>query len=202
MQGSSGKASLRRELGVGQDESVVLTVGRLSHEKAHADLVAALSHLREAVPVRLIIVGEGPERKRIEETARGLGADRRVTLTGFLSDPRPYYAIADVFAMSSLTEGSPMALLEAMAARVPVVATAVGGIPEIVQDGESALLVPPRDPAALATALARALSEPEQSRRRAEQAFSALKERHSPQARVRAVARLYRDLAKQHAHRH
>ena len=89
-----------------------------------------------------------------------------------------------------------------MAARVAVVATAVGGIPEIVQDGESALLVPPRDPAALATALARALSEPEQSRRRAEQAFSALKERHSPQARVRAVARLYRDVAKQHAHRH
>ena len=137
MQRSSDKASLRRELGVGQDERVVLTVGRLSHEKAHADLVAALSHLREEAPVRLIIVGEGPERKRIEEAARGLGVDRRVTLTGFLSDPRPYYAIADVFAMSSLTEGSPMALLEAMAARVPVVATAVGGIRRSSRTGKA-----------------------------------------------------------------
>jgi glycosyltransferase involved in cell wall biosynthesis len=182
----------------------VLTVGRLSREKAHTDLVLAMKRLRELapeIPTRLIVVGEGPERDRIQQTARECDLAESVTLTGFASDPRPYYAIADVAVLSSLTEGSPNALLEAMAARVPVVATAVGGIPEIVQDRESALLVPARQPDALAAALASTFADPAAAIRRAAAARALIETRHSPQARVAQLSKLYRESI-EHAHRH
>ncbi len=192
--GVPDSSALRSRLGIAPGERVVLTVGRLSFEKAHTDLVTAISRLPPNDSVRLIIVGEGPERGRIEQTIRDLGLGARVTLAGFVRDPRPYYAAADIVALSSLTEGSPNALLEAMAAGVPGVATAVGGIPEIVQDSESALLGPSRQPEALASALAATLADPEAGRRRAANARSLVERRHSPQARVLFLAKLYRDL--------
>lgn len=192
--GVPDSTALRSRLGIAPGERVVLTVGRLSFEKAHTDLVTAISRLPPQVSPRLIIVGEGPERGRIEQTIRDLGLGARVTLAGFVRDPRPYYGAADIVALSSLTEGSPNALLEAMTAGVPVVATAVGGIPEIVEDSESALLVPSRQPEALASALAATLADPEAARRRAANARSLIESRHSPQARVLFLAKLYRDL--------
>lgn len=195
---------LRRRLGLSDSVRVLLTVGRLSHEKAHTDLIAAVKRLREldpALPAHVIIVGEGPERARIEAAAREMGVAGSVTLAGQVDDPRPYYAAADAVVLSSLTEGSPNALLEAMAAGVPVVATAVGGIPEIVADEESALLVPARRPAALAAAIARTLAGPEAARGRALRARALIESRHSPQARTRYLADLYHQLV-QHAHCH
>jgi glycosyltransferase involved in cell wall biosynthesis len=197
-------SGLRAGLGVAMGERVVLTVGRLSREKAHTDLVLAISRLRELAPhisTRLIIVGEGPERDRILETARACGLAESVTLAGFVRDPRPYYAIADAAVLSSLTEGSPNALLEAMAACVPVVATAVGGVPEIVQDRESALLVPSQQPDALAAALASIFADPVSASRRAAAARSLIEMRHSPQERVAHLAKIYRESI-EHAHRH
>jgi glycosyltransferase involved in cell wall biosynthesis len=212
MDGLPDASGLRAGLGLAVGERVVLTVGRLSQEKAHVDLVLAMKRLRELspqTPARLIIVGDGPERDRIQQAARVCGLAESVTLAGFVRDPRPYYAIADVVVLSSLTEGSPNALLEAMAARVPVVATAVGGIPEIVQDLESALLVPSRQPHALAAALASIFADPASASRRAAAARVLIETRHSPQARVTQLVKIYRESienanenANENAHRH
>jgi glycosyltransferase involved in cell wall biosynthesis len=126
------KLELRHQLGFDQRTRVLLCVGRLSHEKGHGDLVRAFPKTRELVansPLHLVLVGEGPERPRIEELCRSLNLTDAVTLAGQQDDINPYYAIADVFLLPSLTEGCPNVLLEAMAAGVPVVATAVGGVP-------------------------------------------------------------------------
>ena len=150
-------SALRRQLGLDSRTRVVLSVGRLSREKGHADLIRAFPRVREllgSVPVRLVLVGEGPERSRIEELCRSLCLTNAVTLAGQQDDPNPYYAIADVFALPSHSEGSPNVLLEAMAAGIPVVATAVGGVPELVSNGRDALLVNKHDRAGLASAVA------------------------------------------------
>jgi glycosyltransferase involved in cell wall biosynthesis len=198
MVGALDREAARSRLGIGKEERVVATVGRLSSEKAHVDLVRAVVKLDELdhdLPVRVVIAGEGPERSSIERLARELGISERVTLTGFLADSRPVYAAADVIALSSLSEGSPNALLEAMAAGVPVVATAVGGIPEIVTNEETALLVAPRSPEALAAAIRRVFAEPEASRARADRAGIIVASRYSPSERVRKLAELYREVA-------
>ena len=117
-------------------------MGRLSREKDHLSLLRAVSQLRD-LNMQLVIVGEGPERVAIESAIRELALSDAVTMTGQVPSAEPYYGIADVAVLSSLSEGSPNALLEAMAAGVPVVATAVGGVPEIVTHRESALLIEP-----------------------------------------------------------
>ena len=153
-------SALRRQLGLDSRTRVLLSVGRLSREKGHADLIRAFPRVREllgSVPVRLVLVGEGPERSRIEELCRSLCLTNAVTLAGQQDDPNPYYAIADVFALPSHSEGSPNVLLEAMAAGIPVVATAVGGVPELASNGRDALLVNKHDRAGLASAVAQLL---------------------------------------------
>ena len=195
MVGALNREAARSRLGIGNEERVVATVGRLSSEKAHVDLVRAVALLDRDMPVRILIAGEGPERSSIEHLARELGISERVTLAGFLGDPRPLYAAADVIALSSLSEGSPNALLEALAAGIPVVATAVGGIPEIVTNEETALLVAPHSPEALAAAIRRIFAEPEASRARADRARTVIASRHSPAERVRKLTELYREVA-------
>jgi glycosyltransferase involved in cell wall biosynthesis len=122
----------------------------------------------------------------------------RVMLVGATRQMAPYYAAADVVAISSIKEGSPNVLLEAMAARVPVVATRVGGIPEIVTHQESALLVPPGNPTALADALAHVLSHPDEARALADRAHQVILDRHSPSTRARLLAGIYDSIIRVH----
>ena len=136
-------------------------------------------------------LGEGRERAAIERTIQELGLQQAVELTGHVRDVRPYYRRAQVLAISSVSEGSPNVLLEAMAAGVPVVATAVGGIPEIVSHGETALLVKPCDPVSLAAALNQVLSDHGLAARLAGNARQLIAERYSPQARAQALMDLY-----------
>jgi glycosyltransferase involved in cell wall biosynthesis len=156
------KSELRHQLGLEDGTRVLLCVGRLSHEKGHADLIRAFPKMRELsgdLPLRLVVVGEGPERPRIERLRRSLNLTNSVTLTGQQDDIGPYYGIADVFVLPSLSEGCPNVLLEAMAARVPVVATEVGGIPEIVTNGRDAILIKRRDRDGLAKAAVEVLKD-------------------------------------------
>jgi glycosyltransferase involved in cell wall biosynthesis len=191
---------LRARLRIAEGERVVLTIGRLSREKAQADLLRAFKLLtRDATRVtveglRLIIVGDGPERARLEHLASELELDNRVIFAGQSNDVAPFYATADVFALPSHSEGSPYVLLEAMAAGVPFVATEVGGVPEIVADEESALLVPVRDEAAMARALARLLSDRELARSLTSKASALAATRHAPETYLRSLARLYREV--------
>jgi glycosyltransferase involved in cell wall biosynthesis len=185
---------LRERLGLREGECVVLTVGRLSREKAQADLLRAFARLTRAntdASARLVIVGDGPERGRLEQLSAELGLGARTVFAGQTHDVAPFYAAADLFALPSHSEGSPYALLEAMAAGVPAAATAVGGVPEIVADGESALLVAPRDEEALARALARLLSDPALARALAAKASTLAATRHAPETFLRSLTRLY-----------
>jgi glycosyltransferase involved in cell wall biosynthesis len=185
-------AALRSRLGIPPSRKVVLIVGRLSREKDHWSLLDAIHRLPPRLAPHLLIVGDGPERGAIQTRIRALGMDGAVTLAGQTPSAEPFYSIADVAVLSSRSEGSPNALLEAMAAQVPVVSTRVGGVPEIVADGESALLVAPGDASAMADALGALLSSPELARKIAGRARELIAARHTPDARVRRLVGIYR----------
>jgi glycosyltransferase involved in cell wall biosynthesis len=192
---SSNPEATRARLGIRQTDRVILAVGRLSKEKAHIDLVSAVALLDKRKPetaVRLVIVGEGPERAEIEQAVRSAGIEDLVKMPGHVSDVRDYYECADVMVISSVSEGSPNVLLEAMAADVPIVTTAVGGIPEIVNDREHALLVAPRDAAAMAEAIEFVLSNPEAADKMAIAARALAATQYSPAGRARSLVELYR----------
>lgn len=186
-------AQLRARLPIAAGEKIALIVGRLSREKDHLMLLDALAAIPGAP--HLLIVGDGPERGAIEERLRATGQTRQVTLVGQVPTAEPYYAMADMAVLSSLSEGSPNALLEAMAAGVPVVATQVGGVPEIVTHQESALLVQPGDRQAMGSAIARLLTENGLSPRLAQRAREIVEQRHSPVERARQLCAIYRSLA-------
>jgi glycosyltransferase involved in cell wall biosynthesis len=191
--------ALRSRFSIATDERIVLAVGRLSKEKAHIDLLAAFSRLRASNPeakARLIIVGDGPERGRLENAADSFGCKESVVFAGQVSDVRPFYAAADVFALPSHSEGSPNVLLEAMAAEIPVMATKVGGVPEIVEDNVSALLVPANDPPALAAAIARVLIDSELAQRLTANASALVATRYTPENYVRSLTESYREIVK------
>lgn len=146
----------------GRAASVIGAAGRLVRLKGHADLLRAAALLRAGWPaLRVEIAGEGPERPALQDEARRLGLEDRVTFLGWQTDISPALARWDVLVQPSLDEGFGLAALEAMAAGLPVVATRVGGLPEVVDEGSTGLLVPPADPASLAAALERLLRHPD-----------------------------------------
>lgn len=187
-------AAVRSHLGVRDDERLLLVIGRLSREKAQADLLQAFGLLHKQSPelkAKLLIIGDGPERSALETATSSMGLSQLVIFAGQLSGVDPYYRAADVMALPSHSEGSPYVLLEAMGARLPVVATAVGGVPEMVTDGETALLVPPREPQAMARALHRVLHEDELAQRLAGEAFKLVSTRFSPEAYLQRLTAIY-----------
>jgi len=148
------RARLRREWGMGDHDTVVLVAGALERRKGHATLFAAARLLAPSMPeVRYVVCGRGSQETALRAEAHALGD--AVLFAGFRSDVDACLAAADVAAMPSLQEGLGVAALEAMAAARPLVASRVGGLAEAVVHGETGLLVPAADPAALATALAR-----------------------------------------------
>jgi glycosyltransferase involved in cell wall biosynthesis len=188
---------LRTRLGIAHGERVVLTVGRLSREKAHIDLLAAYKLLQDTNPAiasKLIIVGDGPERARLEATVDAQGLKEHVIFAGQVSEVQVFYAAADVVVLPSHSEGSPNVLLEAMAASLPIVATAVGGVTEVVKTEESALLVPAQDPNALAAAIARVLTDQDLASRLITKSAALIAERFTPPKYVRALVEIYREV--------
>ena len=161
----AGGGEALHALGVPPGAPVVGNVAALTGHKDHATLVAAMALLRARVPeARLVIAGEGELRPALEARARELGLADRVVFAGFRHDLDRLLPAFSVFCLSSRLEGLGTSLLDAMAFGLPVVATAAGGIPEAVEDGVTGRLVPPRDPAALADALAEALGNEERRR--------------------------------------
>jgi sugar transferase (PEP-CTERM/EpsH1 system associated) len=151
---------VRQELGLKCEELVIGTVGRLSPEKGGVDvLVRAVERLRQTHPrARLLVVGDGALRPDLERVASELGSN--AIFAGTRTDVARLLSAMDIFVLPSLKEAMPIALLEAMAMRLPVIATTVGGVPEIVDDGKTGLLVPPGDEAALHRALYRLADDP------------------------------------------
>jgi glycosyltransferase involved in cell wall biosynthesis len=145
----------------GEGEPVLLAVGRLVAKKDYPTLLEALCILRRTYPARLIILGEGPERSRLEALARKLGIEQFISMPGFRSNPFPYFARANAYALSSISEGMPSSLIEALACGCPVVSTdCPAGPSEILDSGRYGALVPVGDPQALAEALLDSLTKP------------------------------------------
>ncbi len=177
---SQQNSELRASLGIPPGVPVIGAVGRLDIQKAHERLIEAARKLTDAGQDAIyLIVGEGVERPRLESLVRNLGLSDRVLLPGYRSDIKPFLAIMDLFVLPSRREGTPMALLEAMAMRKPVVATAVGGVPDVLTDGIDGIMLPESGVGGLSDALLRLLRDPalahqmaRSGRRRVETEFS------------------------------
>jgi len=152
--------SARRSLGVADDALLVGTIGRLNEQKGHRYLVEAAAALLPSRPkAHLVIVGDGDQMDALKTQAASLGLASRITFAGHRADVPALLGAIDVFAISSTYEGTPLALFEAMAAGKAIVSTAVDGCREVLEDGVTALLVPPRDSPALAAALGRVVDD-------------------------------------------
>jgi len=195
--GAHDVQALRSLLGLAEDERLILAVGRLSQEKAHIDLLRAVKILvatHSEINARLVIVGDGPERGTLDGAAASLGIQDRVVFTGQARNVGVYYAAADVLVNPSHSEGSPYVLLEAMTAGLPIVATEVGGVPEMVENNKTALLVPAGDPQTMAEAIARMLSDEQLAQRLAENASKLGSLRFSPDNYVRSLVEVYSEV--------
>lgn len=186
----------REQLGIPEDCPVIGTITRLEPQKANEEFLHAVARIAPEMPrLVVLIAGDGPERQQLEALAERLGLVPQVRFLGWRTDAVELLGALDVFCMSSRWEGCPMVLLEAMAMRRPVVATDIGGVREIVVDGETGLLVPCADSGAMAAAIGRLVTNDgdrqrmgEAGRRRVEQVFGA------PDM-LAGYARLYRRLA-------
>ena len=182
------RAAARVELGLG-DAWVVGTVGRLDDYKNQAMLVRAMAPMLSS-RVRLVLVGDGPSRAAVEAVVAGLPEPRWVVVAGRRMDVPKLLPAFDVFALPSKTEGLPLVVPEAMAVGLPIIATAVGGLPSVVDDGETGLLVPV-DEAALRTAIERLAAAPEATREMGRRARTVALTRYSHDRMVDAYLDLY-----------
>ena len=189
------RAAARNSLGVRGDGPVVGIVGRLVPIKDVGTFLRALALLRERAPdTRALVVGDGDERPALERLAAELGLADTVTFTGWRSDMPAVFAAIDVLALTSLNEGSPVTLIEGLAARRAIVATAVGGVPDVIREGTTGLLVPPRDPRATADAVAVLLADASLRSRLGDAGRAEVTARYDSARLVADVERLYLEL--------
>lgn len=190
------KTSVKRSLlGAGAEPiegPMVLNVARLVPQKGLSYLVQAAKQVLGARPdVRFAIIGQGDLKEDLARQISELGLEGKVVLAGIRSDIPEILAASDLFVLSSLWEGLPISLLEAMSSGCPVVATEVGGVGRVLEDGVTGLLVPPEDPDALAHALLRSLNDPAEAQTRAGAAREWVHRHYSMEAWVRQLERLY-----------
>ncbi len=175
----AARGRIRAELGLGA-APVVISTSRFHPQKGVRHLVDAFALLRASSPAaRLVLVGDGAERPDLEGQAQQLGLGDSAVFTGFRKDVADLLRAADLFALPSLGEGHPNGALEAMAAGLPVVASGVGGVPDVVVDGETGLLVPPCEAAPLRDALARLIAAPDLAARLGRAGRERVRERFS-----------------------
>jgi glycosyltransferase involved in cell wall biosynthesis len=189
------RGALRREAGIPTGALLVGMVGRLVPIKDVPTFLQAARIIRRAKPdAHVALVGDGEERPALESLCRELGLGERVTFFGWRRDLGAVYGDLDVVVNTSRNEGTPVALIEALAAEKPVVATRVGGTPDLLGEGERGRLVLPGEPEALARAVLETLEESEAAHRRAQAGREHVLKRHSLDRLVRDVDALYREL--------
>lgn len=192
-------AAVRAELGIDPSAPVAGIIGRLTPQKDHATFMQAAKQISEGLPeARFLIVGEGPLREDLQAQASTLGLEGTVRFCGLRQDIPAVLAAVDLLVFSSQWEGLPVSLLEGMAAARPVVSTNVGGVAGVALNDETALLVPPADPAALAGACLRLLRDPEMRERFGEAGLSRVRDQYSSQAMLRRTTALYEELWQHH----
>lgn len=191
----------RHSLGIGPDQPVVLALGRLSEEKGHTsliDAVACLRSQRQALP-RILIAGDGPLRSELEARIVRLELQQHIQLLGRRSDTADLLAAADVFVQPSRYEPLSLSVLEAMSAGLPVIGARIGGIPDLIRDNDSGLLVPPNDATALAAALALLIDDEQLRQRLGDSAGRRVRRHFSPEQAVAQTVVCYHTLLGQTA---
>lgn len=190
-----GRAETRRLLGVPRERFVVGWIGRMTGVKRTDDVLLAVRRLRElGVDACLCMVGDGPDRDHVERRAHDLGIMRHCLFLGYQDTVAPYYAAFDALVLPSGNEGTPVSAIEALAAGRPVVATRVGGVPDVVRDGTDGFLVEPGAVDDLADRLARLAADPELARRMGAAGRERVLARYSVGRLIDDVDRLYRSL--------
>ena len=165
---ASGICSFREEIGIPSGRKLIGFLGRLIHAKGCDQLIHAIANIDKGDRnFSLAVAGDGPERKSLEALAKKLDVYEMIHFCGFRSDTEHIYSSLDLLVLPSREEGTPLVLLEGMLRGVPVVATRVGGIPEVLKDRVNGLLVPSEDPIALADAIADSLNKPDETKKRA-----------------------------------
>jgi len=191
----ASRRETRRVIGIGEDTFVVGWFGRMTAVKRTGDVVRALRTLVDRdVDARLLLVGDGPERGALERQAHELGVMKRCLFLGYQVDVARYYDAIDVLLLPSANEGTPVSVIEALAAQRPAVATDVGGTGDVITDGIDGFLVEPGDVDALASRLAELASDPERRARMGEAGRSRVLGRYAVDRLVDDVDRLYRSL--------
>jgi glycosyltransferase involved in cell wall biosynthesis len=184
------RAQWRQAHGIEPHATVLTHVGRFAPPKNHALLIEAFAQVRSDAPLYLLLVGGGELENAVREQVAALGLQERVRFLGVRADVADILRASDVFVLSSRWEGNPMSVMEAMAAGLPVVSTAVGGVPELVREGVTGLLVPSEDAGALARALQALVDDP--ARR---QAMGAAARQHAvAHFDIRHTVRMYEEL--------
>lgn len=187
---------LRQALGLQQDDMVVGSVGRIFDEhKRFSDLIKAFSNIKKHhEKAKLLIVGDGPDRAELTRLAQSLGLEQSVIFAGYQAEPRGFYHLMDVFVLASAYEAFGLVLVEAMLAGVPIVATAVGGIPFVLDEGRAGVLIPPSNPQLLAEAVTALLSDTHRMGSLADLGKARALAEFSADRYVREVDDLYRSL--------
>jgi len=186
----------KRALGYEEHTPLIGVFGRLSPEKGHTTALEAMFVILKRVPgARLVITGTGRDREELESSAEALGIRDNVDFAGFVPSVREYQAACDVVLVPSLKEGLPTAALETMALERPVVATDVGGLPEIVVDGETGLLVGAQDPGALAEAVVQLLEDPTFAARMGANGRQRVRERFNIEKQLPELLAVLREVA-------
>ncbi len=194
-----GSFSLKRKMGIEDGAFALLTVGRLEEVKGHIFLIKALELLRKRGYIfKALIVGRKDYKDKLQKEIVDRSLEDKVILTGERKDVHELLAIADAFVLPSLWEGLPNVLLEAMAAGLPVVATRVGGIPELITDNETGLLVEAKDNDALAEAIERMIKEPGLRERLGHNAGDYVRKNFDIKRTVSETEELYRELLREH----
>jgi glycosyltransferase involved in cell wall biosynthesis len=191
----------RQTHGIEPHATVLVHVGRFAPPKNHALLVQAFAQVHSDAPLYLLLVGGGELESAVREQVAGLGLQERVRFLGTRADVADILRASDVFVLSSRWEGNPMSVMEAMAAGLPVVSTAVGGVPELVREGETGLLVPSEDAGALAQALQALVDDPAQRQAMGDAARQRAVARFDIRHTVRRYEQLYEKLLTQRPNR-
>jgi glycosyltransferase involved in cell wall biosynthesis len=191
----NGRAESRRYLGIPDGRFAVGWIGRMTGVKRTDDVLVAFKRLRdEGVDAVLCMVGDGPDRNQLERRAKELGVIRDTLFVGYQEDVAPYYAAFDALVLPSGNEGTPVSVIEALAAGRPVVATRVGGVPDVVRHGEDGFLVEAGATGELARRLAELARDPELAARMGREGRSRVLSRYAVDRLVDDVDRLYQSL--------
>jgi len=191
----AARAETRRVMGIGEERFVVGWIGRMTAVKRTDVVLKAFRRLRDdGVDAVLCMVGDGPERRLVEDLAGELGVMRNALFPGYQEDVGPFFAAFDVFVLPSGNEGTPVTAIEALASGCPVVATRVGGVPDVVTDGEDGFLVEPGDIDGLAARLALLARDPALRAALGGAGRERMRGRYAVDRLIDDIDRLYRDL--------